>query len=299
MHRLFLVIILLLVPFANSAEAVQRVLVLQGVRVAPYDEAYRGIKGVLGGVSLKKLVLSDLEGIDIAKMIRDERPDVILAIGTEALLRLKRIKDTPIIYLMVLDQHNGLTSGSNITGISMVIPPERQLASLEGAVPRIKRVGLLYNPAHTGALARRAVAAARGLGIELVSHEVHSSRDVLPLVKNMKGEIDAFWMLPDVTVVTPETIEYLLLFSLNNRIPVLTFSDKYVEMGALMALDIEPVDLGRQAAELARKVLAGIPVDTIPRSDPRGAVLTVNLKIARKLGIPLREEALVRARLIR
>lgn len=299
MHRLFLAIILLIMPFASPANAVQRVLVLQGVRVTPYDEAYRGIRSSLNGVSLKKLVLSDLEGIDVAKMVRDERPDVILAIGTEALVKLRRIKDTPIVYLMVLDQHNGLTSGNNMTGIGMVIPPERQLAALESTVPRIKRIGLLYNPAHTGAIARRAVAAARGLGIELLIHEVRNSREVLPLLKSMKGEIDAFWMLPDITVVTPETVEFLLLFSLNNRIPVLTFSDKYAEMGALMALDIDPIDLGRQAAEIAKKVLAGTPIDTIPHSEPRSAVLTVNLKIARKLGIPLREEALSRAKLIR
>lgn len=115
----------------------------------------------------------------------------------------------------------------------------------------------------------------------------------------MKGEVDALWMLPDTTVVTPESIEFLLLFSLTNRIPILTFSDKYVQMGAIMALDIDPYDLGRQGGDLVRRILSGTPVEQVQRAEPRSIVMTVNAKVARKLGLTLSEEALGRARVIR
>lgn len=286
------------VLLVGTGEAAQKILVLQSVRVAPYEEAAKGIRSVIAG-NIKKLVLSDLEGIDVAKAVRDERPDVIVAIGTEAMNRVKRIKDTPIVHLMVFDPQNSLTSGSNITGIGMHVAPERQLVSAQKVMPRLKHVGTMYNPARSGALFRKTQATARSLGIELVAREVRSSRDVLNQAEGMKTDIEAFLMLPDATVLSPETVEYLLLFSLNNRIPIIAFSDKYVEMGALMALDVDPYDLGRQAGEMVRKIQSGTSPENIPRSDPRSAVVTINSKIARKLGLSLREEALDRARVIR
>ncbi|WP_281874162.1 ABC transporter substrate-binding protein [Geobacter hydrogenophilus] len=287
----------LLLP-AWPCEAARKVLVLQSLRVAPYEEAAKGVRSAVTG-NIKKLVLSDLDGLDAAKSVRDERPDVIVAIGTEAMNRVKKIKDTPIVYLMVFDQHNTLTTGSNITGIGMHVAPERQLISAQKALPRLKRVGTLYNPARSGALFRKTQAMARSLGIDLVAREVRSSRDALNLVEGMKGDIEAFLMLPDATILTPETVEYLLLFSLNNRIPIITFSDKYVQMGALMALDVDPYEVGRQAGEMVRKILSGTPPESIPRSEPHGAVIMINSKIARKLGLSLNEEVLSRAKVIR
>lgn len=298
MDRFLVHTIIALILLAGTGEATQKVLALQSYRVTPYEEALLGAKSVMGA-SVKKVVLSEIEGIDIAKKIRQERPDVILAIGSEALARVRKIKDTPIVYLMVLDPSDSLTNGDNITGISMNVAPERQMASFQNVIPRLKRVGLLYNPARSSHLFRKAQAAARGLGIEVIAREVRSSREVFSLLEGVKGEIDAFWMLPDPTVVTPETVEFLLLHCLNQKIPVLTFSDKYVEMGALIALDLDPVDLGRQAGEQVRKILSGTPARSIPRTDPRNTVLTVNGKIARKLGIALNEEALGRAKVIR
>ncbi|ANA40532.1 ABC transporter substrate-binding protein [Geobacter anodireducens] len=293
-----ILLILVITLLAAHCEAAQKILALQSVRVVPYEEALRGVRSVVSG-TVKRVVISEMEGVDVARMVRDERPDVILAIGAEALARVKRVKDTPIVYLMVLDPQSTLTSGENLTGVSMNVPPERQLAALQSLMPRLRKIGIPYNPSRSGILARKAQAAARSLGIEPVARELRSARDVVPVAEGMKGEVDALWMLPDTTVVTPESIEFLLLFSLTNRIPILTFSDKYVQMGAIMALDIDPYDLGRQGGDLVRRILSGTPVEQVQRAEPRSIVMTVNAKVARKLGLTLSEEALGRARVIR
>lgn len=291
-------LILALIMISAPCDAAQKVLVLQSMRVTPYDEALRGVRSVVSG-TFKRVVISEMDGVDVARTVRDERPDVILAIGTEALARVRRVKDTPIVYLMVLDPQNALTSGENLTGVSMNVPPERQLAALQSLMPRLRKIGIPYNPSRSGVLARKAQSAARSLGIEPVSRELRSARDVIPVAEGMKGEVDAIWMLPDTTLATPESIEFLLLFSLTNRIPILTFSDKYVQMGAIMALDIDPYDLGRQAGDLVRRLLSGSPLEQVQRVEPRSMVMTVNAKVARKLGLTLSEDALSRARVIR
>ena len=93
------------------------------------------------------------------------------------------------------------------------------------------------------------------------------------------------WMLPDLTVITPETVEFLMLFSIENRIPVITFSDKYLEMGALMSISISADDIGAQAWDMTEMVLSGKDIRTISGIDARKAEITFNQRAAKKLGI--------------
>ena len=44
--------------------------------------------------------------------------------------------------------------------------------------------------------------------------------------------------------------EFPFLFFLENKIPILTFAEKYVEIGALISIGIDVFDMGRQAGEI-------------------------------------------------
>jgi len=103
----------------------------------------------------------------------------------------------------------------------------------------------------------------------------------------MKEKIDAFWMLPDITLITPETVKFLLLFSFENNIPLLAFSEKYVEAGAFMSTGIDAFDMGIQAGELANEILSGRGAKDVQQVCARKVVVSTNLMIARKLGINL------------
>ena len=298
MVKFFSIFILSLTLFHETAAGSQDVMVVQSLRVKPYDDALLGFKSVFPG-RIKKLLLPEADGADAVRAARETRPDLILAIGAEALAKVRRIKDIPIVYLMVLNPHTLLQGEDNITGVSMSIPPEMQFAAMQKVIPHIRRVGLLYDPGKTGFLVKKAQLAARGAGIELVAREVHRTKDVPELINSMKDTVQAFWMIPDTTVVTPETVNFLLLFSLENRIPILAFSDKYVEAGALMSLDINAFNLGKQAGEAARKILAGTHVREIPRIDAKNVVLSINTKTAKKLGIAVSDEVMARARKVR
>jgi putative ABC transport system substrate-binding protein len=94
-------------------------------------------------------------------------------------------------------------------------------------------------------------------------------------------------MLPDITVITPQTVEFLVLFSLENAVPLLAFSEKYVELGAFMSTGIDAFDMGRQAGEIATKILSGADVRSVRHVGARRLVVSTNLMVARKLGITL------------
>jgi putative ABC transport system substrate-binding protein len=188
---------------------------------------------------------------------------------------------------MVLNPHAILSKEKNITGVSMNVSPEIQLDFYTKLMPDIKNIGLLSDPDETGYFVKKAKEAAGRKGIKLIIKEVHQSKNVPLLLGSMSQAIDALWMLPDTTVITSETVEFMFLFSIENRIPLFTFSDKFVEMGALVSLDIDAFELGRQAGEMTRQILSGADIRRIPASDARKTELTINLKTAKKLGITM------------
>jgi putative ABC transport system substrate-binding protein len=285
MFRLIFLMIVWAVMLPICAAASQEVLIVQNSRAKPYSEAILGIQSVCGA-ELQELVISELNGEDIPAEVQRRRPDLIIAIGMEALLKVKKIREKPIIYLMVLHPDSVLRGESNITGVSMVIPPEKQLTYFRRFLPRMQRIGLIYNPENTGRIVASATNAGVRMGTEIKSLKARKASDFPQLLDGMKGSIDAFWMLPDSTVVTPECIEYLLLFSMENKIPVLTFSDKYLKMGAFLSVEINPFKIGKQAGEMVEKILSGTDVRDIRAVDAADADVTVNYKVAEKMGIP-------------
>ena len=296
-NLLIILFVLVNCSIVNASEIVS----LQSLDIKPYNNALSGFEHACN-CDVKRLVVSEMHGMDIVKKIHKEKPEIILAIGIEALKRVGGIENIPVIYLMVLSPESVVAGKDNITGISLYITPQRQLAVIKQALPDVSSIGLLYDPARTGDFVKKARRAAAAEGIELIDNKTHNSKNVPALLKDMKGKIDAFWMLPDLTVITPETVELLLLFSIENGIAVVTFSDNYLEMGALMSLNIDPHDIGKQAWEIVKMVLSGTDVKEIAMSDARKADVAINLKTATKMGITLgittREETLSKAGII-
>jgi ABC-type uncharacterized transport system substrate-binding protein len=65
-------------------------------------------------------------------------------------------------------------------------------------------------------------------------------------------------------------------------------------MGAFLSLEINTFTMGKQAGEMARKILSGVSVAEIPGLDASDAILSVNQKVAQKLGISFSGEAITR-----
>jgi len=262
------------------------ILVLQSMRVKPFDDALAGFRSVCSGAA-RIVMVADTEGTDFVKLAEKERPEIILAIGSEALSKVKKIKDIPIIYLMVLHTDKITGGGRNIVGINMNIPPEKYLTLMEKLNLHGLKIGVFYDPAKSGNFIRNIRQTAGSRGMIITAREVSHPKDVQELLSEMKGSFDLFWMLPDTTVVTPETVESIFRFSQKNSIPIITFAGKYVETGALASLDIDGFDLGKQAGEMANRILGGTAVSDIANTDARKAIMKVNRKLAAKLGINL------------
>lgn len=293
MKKIFPLSLLFLFSLAPSVRA-DGLLVVQSLPIKPYNQALSGFRNVCT-VRITKIVSSELNEADTLKKARKANPDLILAIGKDALTKVRTIKDVPIIYLMVPNPQSLDHDSDNITGISMNIQPERQLSALRQVLPHAKKVAILYDPDKSGAFVRKAQSSAAAAGMELLPKVVHTSQDAAAALDGLKTKIDALWLLPDTTVVNPGTIDLLLLTALENTIPVFTFSGKSAEKGALFSLEIDAQEAGKQAGEMANRVLAGTGIQTIGKADARAGILTINPVVAKRLGIPLSNEVLKHA----
>ncbi|MCX5830851.1 MAG: ABC transporter substrate-binding protein [Deltaproteobacteria bacterium] len=289
---------MLLASLIASAEAGQKVLAIQSVPVAPYEQAIKGFEHVYGS-AVERLLISDLKEIDVLKKIREIRPDMLLAVGRDALLSVKHLTTIPVIYCMVLNPRSLLSDEKNISGVSMNLPPEKQLSELLKMLPAARDIGLLYDPDQTGIFVQGVRNAAVRMNVNLTATAVHRSGDVPALLNTMKGKANVFWMLPDITVITPETLKSILLLSLENKMPILTFSEKYLELGAMLSIGIDPFDVGSQAGEMAQKIFSGGNFMEPQHVDARKASLSINVGIARKFGIVLDQQVIRDVKIIR
>lgn len=281
MRYLLSLIIALATLLPLTAQAYD-VLVLQSRRDPAYDEVLKGFRAGRD-FSKRVVVLSDYAEADIPRMVREERPALVLALGDAALAATRKLRQTPVIALMTLGIHDRQAPPPNMACIGMFAPPERYLALFQGL--KARRVGVIHNPGKSGWYLRQARQEAARMGIELVVREVQAPRDTLARLTSLKGEVDALWMLPDTVAVTRETVEAYFRFSQEENIPVVSFAGAYLGLGAAAVLEIDRAELGRQAGDMAATLLREGEAAGQPVAWPRATALRTNPSVLRRLGI--------------
>jgi putative ABC transport system substrate-binding protein len=265
------------------------VVVVQSASIRPFVDALEGFESTCD-CTIGEVIITGAETSDIGDKVRRLEPDAVLALGMDALAKVQSIRNIPLFYTMTGGMRQPFPELSNLSGVNMFITPERQIEAIKEVFPAAKRIGLIYDPMNTAPIVERAQKYAVGQSIEIISRKAGSARDISSILEGLKGKIDVLLMLPDLTVITPETVDAMLLFSFRNRVPIFTFSEKYVELGALAALIVNPHDLGAQTGEIARKIMRDPARNSPIKTYARKQVLLINTKIARKLGIVIADD---------
>ncbi len=280
MRALFLCIALFILT-ALPALATD-VLILQSSQSPAYMEALRGFRSAFTGSS-NTIVIADYAEVDAVRLVKEERPRLVLAVGDTALAACRKVRQVPVVSLMSLSLTLSKSTSPNIGGVGVVASPERYLNLFKAL--GAGRVGVLYDPDKSTGYLKRAQQAARRLGIDLVTREVGSPHETIGRLEQLKGSVDALWMLPDTTAVTVETLDAYFRFSLEQHLPLITFAARYLVKGALAAIEADRLDLGSVAVEQVSRLLGR---DREPMvADPRKLRLSTNASVARKLGIPI------------
>ena len=260
------------------------VLIAKDADIKPYQEVIKGFKQTCD-CSVRELDLSDLAALERAVKAR---PDAVLAVGSQSFRKLRKFRTIPVIYTMVMPSETAYVNEENISGVSMDLAPETYLAAMTALFPDATRIGVLYDPAHTGTFVQKASDAASANGVSLILRKVRDPREVPVLLDELRGKVDVMWMLPDATLVNSETVDSLLLFSFQRSIPIFSFSNKYVKKGAVAALTIDPLEIGRQAGTMAKSLFQNSKEPQ--RAYAGSPCLSVNMNIGKKIGVRINDE---------
>jgi putative ABC transport system substrate-binding protein len=232
-------------------------------------------------------------GREIAMSLRAAPPDLVLTVGLKAALAAKlELVDTPVLFCLVLNPELHGMPTPNMTGILMRVHPAAQLASIQTLAPHVRRIGLLYDPSRSGALVAESERAARKLGFQLITVSVNDPSDVPGALRRVLPTIDLFWLLQDQTVITENSMEFIVQATLEAKVPMFGFSPTLVQQGALGALVINARDIGRQAGHLATAILRSGSLSQQPPQDPAHPQLALNLNSAEYFGLGPSKEVL-------
>jgi putative tryptophan/tyrosine transport system substrate-binding protein len=283
--------LLWLVPLPQAMA--EGIVVLKSHDIEPFNQALAGFAAACPThITTYDLHGTKKEESSIIQRLTAAKPRLIVAIGPlAAQVARERLQDIPLIFVMVSNPPRYGLQGSNLAGVSLDIPVQMQLAMTKSLVPTLKTLGVIYDPEKTGAMVLEARGIADTLGLQLLASPVSSYKEVPAALRSLLGKIQALWMVPDETVVTPESFKFLLLTAFENNLPFVAVSDIFVEVGALASLSPDYTDVGRQGCQLATDIESGRlrPAEAMV-VPPAKVNLTLNLKTASKIGLKLLPE---------
>ena len=126
---LIIILAILMLQFTGTAVAAPPAVVsVQSIDVPPYNEALRGFQSICNADTEKNHSLRIGPCRHRPKNYQRPPPDLIVAIGPDALQKIKTIANTPIVYLMILNPGQMAADAPNITGVSMNIAQKKTIS---------------------------------------------------------------------------------------------------------------------------------------------------------------------------
>ena len=318
MRAMFLVLALLLAPPATEAQPatkVPRVGVIFSSPLAPrihlWNEFRQGLRE-LGYVEDQNIVFEvravEREGDPVdglaAELVR-LKVDVIVAPTDAATQAAQRATRTiPIVLISGQDPvGHGLVAslarpGGNVTGLSNIVSDlsPKRLDLLKEIVPRLARVGILWNPSSGTRQFRDFEAAARILKIQLLSLEVRSAEDLERAFEAATRDRADGLAVGSVLFFGLRT--RIAELALKYRFPAIAGTREAAEAGLLLSYGPNVTEGYRRAAAYVDKILRGAKPADLPIEEPTNFELVINRRTAKALGLTIPASLLLRADLV-
>ncbi|MDH4088381.1 MAG: hypothetical protein OEV04_15255, partial [Nitrospira sp.] len=167
---------------------------------------------------------------------------------------------------------------------------DRQFKVLRAFLPTLRRIAMLYDPDKTAPKLKEAESRASPYEFQLRGFPVEHEKEVPQQLRALLSESEALWLVPDSTVLTDESIRFILESALAKHIPVVGFSPEFTRLGALLSLSIDYGEVGRETGLLAKRILSGDQQLPLKPVSVKRIRITVNQKTAQYLGIVIPQE---------
>jgi len=280
------IVILLGLSIWTAQAAPLRVTVFSAQSRSAYDQFVHSFKGELARENIS-LTLNPSNSLS-------SEFDLIVAVGIKsASIALKT--HSPVLCVLVskagfeeLLQADKQDKRA-ISAIYMDQPGKRQIDLLVAALPRVKKIGLLYS-SHSPNFTELSKAIKKK---HLILYEQKSnSADLLHRdLQTVLQKSDVLLAIPDDGIYNSSTIRHILMEAYRSGTPLVGFSPAYVRAGALFSLFSRPEQIAKQASVLTK---AYFDTGRLPAPQyPHKFDVTVNRQVANSLGIQIKQNDLL------
>jgi putative ABC transport system substrate-binding protein len=269
----------------------------QGMREFSYIEGknftieYRGAEGNLDRIP----------GL-VGELVNLKVDVLVVPIISAARAAKQATKTIPIIVIVSDPVATGIVDslarpGGNITGLATLAAElsEKRLGLLAEMVPRLSRVGILWDVDQPSDTFDEYKTAARALKIKLQSLDVRGLKpDVEGAFRTAaKGRAQAIITVTSGPLFLQQ--KKIAELAIKNRLPSLFQGSTWVEAGGLMSYSANDLDAYRRAARYVDKILKGTKPADIPVEQPMKFEFVINLKTAKQIGLNIPQSVLFRA----
>jgi ABC-type uncharacterized transport system substrate-binding protein len=272
----------------EARPATHSVVVVASVGIEAHRLAIEGIQAAMGKASSQVRIV-DLEHArtDVAgARLSAPGTRVIIAVGSEALQFVAAGRPgVPVISTMVL--HRAAPPDPPLPAlagtISLDVSIAEIIAQIKQLFPGKTRLGVIRDPATERSTPAQLQARAQPLGFTLRVADATGPEQLLPALMSLKGLADFVWCMPDGALYNSATIKPLILASIENRLPLIGFSESFARAGAALGIYADFRDVGVQTGEAARQITDNQPLHIA--DGPRRLKVAVNQSVLRLLGL--------------
>lgn len=247
------------------------------------EESYSNAQGDVGTVN------------QIIQKFESDNVDLIYAIATPTAQSAQQGTEdsqTPVLFSAVTDAvqaklvKSNEEPGGNITGTLDEAPMKEQLSLFKEIDDSITNIGIIYNTSeeNSNIQIEQAKALEDELGIKIVEIGVSSINDVQQALNSKVKDIDGIYTITDNMIAS--SISIISDIALENKLVTVGAEEAHVKGGILVSNGISYYELGKQTAEMAKKILVdGLSVESLPVEKAKTTVKTYNAETAKALGL--------------
>ena len=233
----------------------------------------------------------------ICKKFVGDEVDLIVAIATPtAQAAAAATQEIPIVFSAVTDPVEAKLMTDmekpdrNVTGTSDAIPVDKVMQLCKELTPDVHKIGFLYTSSEINAqiTAEKAIKEAEKMGYQTKTSVISEVSELQQAAQSLAQQTDAIYVPIDNTIA--QAMQILSQIGIDYQIPIYTGADSMVNDGGFATVGIEYTELGKQTAQIAKKVLDGTPISEIPAQTMNRFGIFINSQTAQKIGIAIPEE---------
>ena len=248
--RITIAVLTGMLAMAQASAQNPAVIVVTSPGAEAYEQMLAGIREKFPEV----FVLDARNEEQLREQIGRQRPALAVAVGADASLALERAASgkLPLLSSGVFEcdmEHSAGAPSAFRSTVTVDLPAAVLMSELRRLFPGKSRIGLIQGPMQNDAYGKAFALAARQAGLTAEVVRCDDPRDLLEVFLKLKPRADLVWCPANPRLYNSATLKPLLMASITNRLPIIGFSEQFVQAGALFGGSADFVDVGRQTAE--------------------------------------------------